>query len=476
MFDFDALLLLLKRREASELRLMSGSSPKLISGSTSSRLALPPSDAAWLCTLAQELMGDDRVTALGQGHPVEFAYNHDELGSFEVTVAGTLDDPTIKVRPEVDRALFTIDPGEGMVSPEQGLRAPEALRQTLEKAILMGASDLHLGDGDPALMRIRGELVPMMGVPVSGLPVRPLVEHILTAVGRRRLADGLAVDFSFTVEGVGRFRGNVYQSLKGFNLAIRMLPETIPTLKDLHLPKSLAELVDVPNGMILMTGPTGSGKSASMAALVNHINQTRPVHIITLEDPIEFVHKRQRAVIRQREVGVHVASFAEGLRDALREDPDVILVGEMRDLETIQLALTAAETGHLVISTLHANRAASTIERVVDVFPEHRQGQVRLQLAESLRAVVAQRLLPRMDGEGRVAAIEVMRNNRAIGNHIREKRVHQIGSVMQTHRDQGMWVLERHLAALVKREVVSEEVARLHTEDEVLFETYLRSA
>mgnify|MGYP003884727731 FL=1 len=476
MFDFDALLRLVKRREATELRLKSGASPNLIVGTRASRLALPASDAAWLCTLAQDLMGPDRVTALSQGHSVDFAYNHDELGSFEINVSGSVDDPMIKVRPEVDRTLFTIDPELSIVSPDQGLRAPDPLRLTLEKAILMGASDLHLGDADPALMRIRGELVPMLDAPVAGQPVRPLVEHILTPIGRRRLTDGLAVDFSFTVDGVGRFRGNAYRSLKGFNLAIRMLPEKIPTLKDLHLPKSLGELVEVPNGMILFTGPTGSGKSASMAALVDHVNRTRPVHIITLEDPIEFVHQRQRAVIRQREVGVHVASFAEGLRDALREDPDVILVGEMRDLETIQLALTAAETGHLVISTLHANRAASTIERIVDVFPEHRQGQVRLQLAESLRAVVAQRLLPRADGAGRVAALEVMRNNRAIGNHIREKRVHQIGSVMQTHREEGMWVLERHLAALVKREVIAEDVARLHTEDEVLFETYLRSA
>jgi twitching motility protein PilT len=475
MFDFDALLRLLKRREANELRLASGVSPKLILGNRASRLALPPTDPAWLCSLAQDLMGDDRVAALAQGHPVDFAYKHEELGNFDVHVAGTVDDPTIKVRPEIDRTLFTIDPEMSVVAPEQGLQAPDALRKTLEKAIKLGASDLHLGDGEPPCIRIRGELVQMLDAPVAGQPVRPLVEHILTPVGRRRLADGLAVDFSFSVDGVGRFRGNAYRALKGYNLAIRMLPENIPTLQDLHLPRSLGELVEVQNGLILFTGPTGSGKSASMAALVNHINQTQPVHIITLEDPIEFVHKRQQAVIRQREVGVHVASFAEGLRDALREDPDVILVGEMRDLETIQLALTAAETGHLVISTLHANRAPSTIERICDVFPEHRQGQVRIQLAESLRAVVAQRLLPRADGAGRIAALEVMRTNRAIGNHIREKRVHQIGSVMQTHREEGMWVLERHLAALVKRDVVTEEVARLHTEDEVLFETYLRS-
>jgi len=210
-----------------------------------------------------------------------------------------------------------------------------------------------------------------------------------------------------------------------------------------------------------------------MAALLGIINERRPVHIITLEDPIEFVHQRQQALIRQREVGLHVESFAEGLRDALREDPDVILVGEMRDKETIQLALTAAETGHLVLSTLHSNRASSACERIVDVFPEHQQSQIRVQLAESLRAVVAQRLLPQKDGKGRIAALEVLRINHAVGNHIREQRTNQIPSVMQTHREEGMWVLERHLAALVKKDQITLETARAHAADLQLFETYM---
>ncbi|MCO4772083.1 MAG: PilT/PilU family type 4a pilus ATPase [Deltaproteobacteria bacterium] len=362
-----------------------------------------------------------------------------------------------------------------MASPEEGLHVPEELRRTLESAHAAGASDVHIGDGSPPLMRVGGQLTNMIGAPVAGRRVRPLVEGMLTAVGRRRLADGLAVDFSFSVEGVGRCRGNAYRALKGFNLAVRLLPETVPTLRDLRLPGSLASLAEHPNGLVLFVGPTGSGKSASMAALVNHINQNRAVHIITLEDPIEFVHSRARALVRQREIGVHVSSFAEGLRDALREDPDVILVGEMRDLETTQLALTAAETGHLVISTLHASRAPTTVDRIVDVFPEHRQSQIRLQLAESLRGIVAQRLLPAREGSGRVAALEVLRNNKAVANHVRESRVHQLPSVMQTSREQGMWVLERHLAALFKREVVTEEVARMHAEDQELFDSYVRS-
>jgi len=475
MFDFDALLRLLHRREASELRIAPGSSPQLVTGSAMSRLGLPETDAHWLCQLAFGLMGEDRRTAFVGGDEVSFAYRIAELGSFDVRVLGPSHAPSLIVRPEVDRTTMTISPETGLTAPEEGLMVPDSLRDTLELASEFGASDVHLGDGAPPVMRVGGVLTTMQEAPVAGKRVRPLVEAMLTTVGRRRLADGLAVDFSFSVEGVGRCRGNAYRALKGFNLAVRMLPETVPTLRDLRLPGSLASLADSPSGLVLFVGPTGSGKTASMAALVNHINQTQAVHIITLEDPIEFVHNRNQALVRQREVGVHVASFSEGLRDALREDPDVILVGEMRDLETIQLALTAAETGHLVISTLHASRAPTTIDRIVDVFPEHRQSQIRLQLAESLRGVVAQRLLPGSDGKGRVAALEVLRNNKAVANHIRESRSFQLPSVMQTSRESGMWVLERHLAALFKRGVVREDVARIHAEDQELFDSYVRS-
>jgi twitching motility protein PilT len=475
VLDLDAMLRLVRRRDASELRLAPHASPTLVLGAQSSRLGLPPYDPATLGAIARDVLGADRLAALGAGQDVRFAHRDADGYTFDVHVTGSLDAPSLCFRPQVDRTLMTIEPDALLAAPEDGLTAPDPLRRTLQIAEKLGASDLHLGDGDPPLARIGGDLKPLADVPVAGLAVRPLVETMLTAVGRRRLADGGAVDFSFTVPGTGRFRGNAYRAVKGHALAIRMLPERIPTLDDLRLPRSLSDLVNYPNGMVLFTGPTGSGKSATMAALVQQLNETRPVHIITLEDPIEFVHPRKRALIRQREVGVHVASFADGLRDSLREDPDVILVGEMRDQETIALALTAAETGHLVLSTLHANRAASTIDRIADVFPEHRQAQVRLQVAESLRAVVAQRLLPRRDGDGRVAALEVLRLNKAISNHIREKRIHQIPSVIQTHRDDGMWVLERHLAALVKREIVDESVARAHADEAEMFDTYLRT-
>ncbi len=475
MLDFDNLLRQLHRREASELRLLPDRSPQLILGNTASRLDLPEAPAGWLSELARQLMDVDRAEAFSQGYSVSFAFDWPDLGGFDMTVNGTPDAPQVSVRPQIDRTTFTIDPSMAVVGPDPGTQAPSALVEALAKAVKLGASDVHLGDNEPPMARLAGNLVPLKGLRISAMPIRPLVEVMLTTTGRRRLTDGGAVDFSFSVEGIGRFRGNAYRALKGYNLAIRSLPETIPTLEDLRLPRSLTELVEFREGLVLFTGPTGSGKSATMASLLQHVNRSRPCHVITLEDPIEFVHPRHTAVVRQREVGTHVESFATGLRDALREDPDVILVGEMRDLETISLAITAAETGHLVLSTLHANRAHSAMDRMVDVFPEHSKAQVRLQLSESLRAIVAQRLLPQADGKGRIAALEVLRNNNAIANNIREQRANQIPSVMQTHREQGMWVFERHLAALAKKGLITDEVARAYAGDQSLFQTYMQS-
>jgi twitching motility protein PilT len=473
VLELESLLQMLHNREANELRLVSGQSPHLIVGNQSSRIALPPVEAGWLRNLVGGLLGPDRLAALESTGLVGFAQAVGDLGMFDMQVQGTIDEPVLLVRPQIDRTAMTIDPAMAVAGPEAGLQAPPALREALAQAVARGASDIHLGDGDPPMVRIAGLLAPLVECQVANVPIRPLVETMLTSVGRRRLADGAAVDFSFSVDGVGRFRGNAYRAVKGYNLAIRVLPQDIPTLQELRLPRSLTELTEFTNGLVLVCGPTGSGKSATVAALLGHINERRPIHIITLEDPIEFVYTRKTAMVRQREVGVHVNSFAEGLRDALREDPDVILVGEMRDLETISLALTAAETGHLVLSTMHSNRASTACERIVDVFPEHQQSQVRLQLAESLRAVVAQRLLPEANDQGRIAALEVLRVNHAVANNIREQRVNQIPSVMQTHREQGMWVLERHLAALAKKGMITAETARAHAGDAQLLQTYM---
>ncbi len=473
MLDLPSLLQLLRNREANELRLIAGSSPQLILGNRASRIALPPVDEDWLQERVSELLGPDRLEALEDNKLVGFVLSQDDLGSFDVQVKGSPTKPQLSIRPQIDRMAMTIDPTMAVASPEQGLLVPAALREVLSQAVARSASDIHLGDGEVPMIRVAGLLEPLVDAGLSQAPVRPMIESMLTPVGRRRLAGGAAVDFSFSVEDLGSFRANGYRAVKGYNLAIRVLPSKIPSLRDLRLPGSLADLTDYPNGLVLVCGPTGSGKSATLAALVDQINARRPVHIVTLEDPIEFVHDRKKALVRQREVGVHVASFSEGLRDALREDPDVILLGEMRDLETISLALTAAETGHLVLSTVHSNRAFTACERIVDVFPEHQQAQVRVQLAESLRAVVAQRLLPEKSGDGRIAALEVMKVNYAISNNIRDRRVNQIPTVMQTHRESGMWVLERHLAALTKRDLLSDEVARVHVSDAQLYESYL---
>lgn len=351
--------------------------------------------------------------------------------------------------------------------------ASAALEEILREAVTLGASDVHLGDQGSAMLRVQGDLRPFPGPCLHG-SVRSLVEPLLNDDARGRFERGQAVDFAFGIGGLGRFRGNSYRAMLGDAVAIRVLPERTPSLEDLCLPRSLSELVELRDGLVLVTGPTGSGKSATLAALVDHLNECRAVKVITLEDPVEFVHSARRAVVRQREVGTHVDSFATGLRDALREDPDVILVGEMRDLDTITMALTAAETGHLVLSTLHAARACSAIDRIIDVFPPHRQIQVRSQLADSLRAIVAQRLLPRIGG-GRVPTIEVLRVNHAVGTHIRDGRIHQIPSVMQTHREEGMWVIERHLAGLVKKGLIDLSVAHRHAGDSQLLDTYLRT-
>jgi twitching motility protein PilT len=352
--------------------------------------------------------------------------------------------------------------------------SPE-LRDALERLVHLRGSDLHLGDDDPPMGRINGDLRPLPDTLATNQSVLSLVRGLVDPdqISQLDASGGGAIDFAFSIAGVGRFRANLYMAGRGWALAVRLLAEHVPTLAELQLPRSLASLVEAKTGLVLFTGPTGSGKSATMAALVSHITEHRRVHVITLEDPIEVIHPRKRGLVRQRELGRHTATFADGLRAALREDPDIILVGEMRDQETIQLALTAAETGHLVLSTLHSSRAYAAVDRIVDVFDEHKQGQARAQLADSLQAVVAQRLVKRADGQGRVAAVEVMRINHAIANLIRERRAQQIPSVMQTHRDDGMWLLERHLAALARKGLITVEEAYAHADDQSLVETYL---
>ena len=288
------------------------------------------------------------------------------------------------------------------------------------------ASDLHLSSGSSPFFRIHGHIMKLNMTETNNERCEKLIFETLSEKQIVLLKEQLYLDWSYHLEGVGRFRANAYYQLRGLSAAYRIIPEKIQTLKDLNLPESIYSIADNTKGLVLVTGPTGSGKSTTLAALINHVNITRKEHIITIEDPIEFVHQNINCLINQREVVTHTRSFSEALRAALREDPDVILVGEMRDLETISLALTAAQTGHLVFATLHTASAAKSVDRIIDSFPSDQQNQVRAMLSESLCGIVAQTLLPRSDKPGQVAAIEVLVANSAIRNLIRENKVFQI--------------------------------------------------
>jgi twitching motility protein PilT len=319
------------------------------------------------------------------------------------------------------------------------------------------ASDLHLTTGSPPYLRLHGEMVKLKYHDLTSEETQALIFELLTEKQKKQFVENWELDCSYHLENVGRFRVNVYMQRKGIGGVFRIIPEKIKTLEELELPNSLLDLINVHKGLILVTGPTGSGKSTTLAALIHHINANETSHILTVEDPIEFVHPSLKSLINQREVSSHTKSFANALKAALREDPDIILVGEMRDLETISLAMTAAETGHLVFGTLHTNSAPKTVDRVIDVFPQEQQAQVRVMLSESLRGVIAQTLLPKPDGKGRVACIEVLVNTNAVANLIREAKTFQIPSAMQTGRNDGMITFEMYITDLVKKGKITEK-------------------
>src|SRR5713101_4032294 len=332
-------------------------------------------------------------------------------------------------------------------------RLDDLLRQMKQQ----GASDLHLTSGSAPYMRIHGDMVKLNYRSVSEETCHSLIFEILTEKQKELFTEEWDLDLSYPLDGVGRFRVNVFMQRNGVSAVFRLIPENIKTIDELDLPEQLASLIDVSEGLILVTGPTGSGKSTTLASLIHTINQEQQAHIITIEDPLEFVHENRRCLISQRELASHTKSFGAALRAALREDPDIILVGEMRDLETISLALTAAETGHLVFATLHTNSAIKTIDRVIDVFPEGQQTQIRVMLSESLRGVVAQALLPRPDHQRRVPVVEILVNVPAVANLIREGKTHQIASVMQTGRAHGMMTFDGAIHDLIQKNLISRE-------------------
>jgi twitching motility protein PilT len=344
------------------------------------------------------------------------------------------------------------------------------LADLLLDVVARRASDLHLTAGARPTIRVRGRLTPLEDYPVlDTTETREVVYSILSNDQRQRLETDWQIDFAYTVPGKARFRVNAYFQRGALGAAFRLIPFEITSIDELGLPPIVHELTKRPRGFVLVTGPTGSGKSTTLAAMIDEINATRDEHIMTVEDPIEFLHGHKRCLVNQRELGSDATSFSAALKAALRQDPDVILVGEMRDLETIHTALTAAETGHLVFATLHTQDAPQTIDRIIDVFPPEQQGQVRTQLSVALQGVVTQQLLPTADGAGRVAACEVLVPTAAVRNLIREGKTHQIYSAMQTGGQSGMQTMDAALAALVRSGRISRQLAeqRSSTPDEL---------
>jgi twitching motility protein PilT len=346
----------------------------------------------------------------------------------------------------------------------------EKIENILRAALEFKASDIHLTVGVPPIFRINGDikrygkdiLLPADTEEIAKITIPENMYDLFKEKGE--------LDYSYGIPGVSRFRVNAYHQRKSVSLALRVVASKTPTIEELDLPKIIPELCEKPQGLILVTGPTGSGKSTTLASMIDYVNRTMRKHIVTLEDPIEYLHKHGNSIIDQREVGFDTKSYANGLKGALRQDPDIILVGEMRDLETIGIAITAAETGHLVLGTLHTSSAPSTINRIIDVFPPAQQPQIRVQLASVLVGVISQRLFPTLDKKGRKAATEVLVNNPAIANLIRNEKIHQIQSTMQTSRAQGMHTLEMSIRDLIDRNLIQKEAATKYLQEKMMLD------
>ncbi len=480
----DSLLKILVQQGGTELRLASDRRPQMFKDDTELPLTIPATSTEQIRELLDDLWTSHELAVRQRGE-LSLRYSSAELGTFALLLVQP-DESTLKVRfrregnemrprdePAGSDRRGDVRAGATASGIEEAGKLPAALVAVLTRAVSQGASDIHLSSQGAPIVRINGTLQVFDGTP--GFDATALVG------GQERLEHvraGGSVDRAFDVPGMGRVRVNVYATEEGLCAAVRILRREAPTLADLHLPPQIESLIDLPHGLVVACGPTGCGKSSTLAALVQHALRARPQVLVTLEDPIEYVIRPMRAsgLVRQREVGTHVRDFATGLRDALREDPDILLVGEMRDPETISLALTAAETGHLVFASLHSRTAPSAVERIIDTYAPECQRQIRVQLADSLRAVISQRLIPTADGVGRVPAVELLRVTHGVANLIREGRTAQIVNALQAGRDEGMLVLERSLVDLVRANRIRRETAVAVANDPATLGEYLRAA
>jgi twitching motility protein PilT len=503
MARIDSLLSILDRQGANELRLGSDREPQMFADGAQKRLAMPKTPTETLRELLGELLPPDRERMLAAQGQVQFLHEAAGLGPFRVSLTRRsapgapleLDvifqrgrgkaapvapaPPPAAPPPAPPKAALepAARPMERLPAaapePSQTSEAPPpALAELLVRARALRASDVHVLDGEGPVFRVDGKLHAGGADPVD---VGRLLGALLTEEARRRLAAGVSADLGLGVDGVGRVRVNVYRAARGMSAAIRLLAGAPPAIGELGLPAPIDDIVDLPHGLVLVCGATGSGKSTTLAALAQEALRRRAGVVVTLEDPIELelASRGARGIARQRQVGRDVADFATGLRDALREDPDILVIGEMRDPETISLALTAAETGHLVLASLHSRTAASAVERIVDSYPPPRQAQIRIQLADALRVALAQRLLPRLGGDGRILALEVLRATSAVQSAIRDGKMGTLQSAMQSGKRDGMLPLDRCLADLVLARKVTLEDARAAASDPAVLASYL---
>ncbi len=493
MPQLDAMLRGLAERGAVELRLAEGSRPVFRYPDGDRPVSQIVLSRARIYSLLTELAETEDAVRMAAGEPVRFFYSLADGSLFACEIGVPDSDTLARVIPspaparreaDIPRSPEEFDdaPPKMAVCPEPpplvaaGREVVENIDALLRRMVELGASDLHVSAGETPMVRLHGDMkrIDEVGV-LSAEQAAAVLLPLMPPRYAQQFEETNDTDFAHEIAGLARFRCNVFTDRKGIGGVFRVIPSRIPTAEDLGIPKGVLDLCHLHKGLVLVTGPTGSGKSTTLAALVDHINSNRSDHIITIEDPIEFVHSNRLCLINQREVGTHTLGFKNALRAALREDPDIVLVGEMRDLETIAIAIETAETGHLVFGTLHTSTAASTVDRIIDQFPADRQSQIRVMLSESLRGVVSQTLCKKVGG-GRIAALEVLVGNQAVSNLIREGKSYQIPSIMQTSRKFGMILLNDSLMELVRKKVVTPEEAWMKAADKTTLLGQLRSA